>query len=198
MRMNLNVESLCLLERLILKNLAVLLLGLIVPASCSAESQGSGLHIHNFKFGLACGETVDADLIVRPTHICHESENILITGQGQCLASGEWVPCTWYGFEFEYESSEPDPIVKCVARYNESTSFVDPDKVVDDDVSTTEYSIELPGTQGRFFNPQYSIFAYRSAAEPPIISTTICSHDGRVMFEFSGSRHYPTRRLHSD
>lgn len=166
--------------------------------ACAAQVEQVDVKISNFKFGLACSGELSSDNRSRPSHICHESKDVFVTGQGQCLAEGDWVPCTWYGFEFDYLAASAQTRIECVVSYRNPQNFVNVEESVAEDTRTFTYSIELAGKRGRHFQAQYSIFSYRRPEVVAAESRTVCRYNELVLFEFDDIVHFPARTPSND
>jgi hypothetical protein len=97
------------------------------------------------------------------------------------------VPCTWYGFSFDYRTTAETVKLNCFWSSNEASDLGDPNGVVSRNVKQGEYEIELTGTGHHFFNPQYSVFA---PIRRDVRQDTYCSYDGKRVIEFFFVFHY--------
>ncbi|WP_425411012.1 hypothetical protein [Hyphococcus sp.] len=150
------------------------------------------IEITNFKSGLACVEK-NADQS-SPGWICHSTETIPITGQGLCVYNREEHPCTWYGFEFEYDNAGEDAKIKCALTSSREGTYGNPNEIEHEDVKNYEYQIELQPGSGKFFNPQYSIINYSKQGPKIKNENTVCSAGGIELFRFKFEFIYPQSR----
>lgn len=158
---------------------------ILMLLSCTGESKA--VEIKNFKAGLVCG--------VHPERrICFETETIYITGQGRCVFKDEELPCTWYGFEFEYKNAAANEEVTCVDANNKPLRFGNPEQIEKVNSNTFRYSFTLEPGDDRFYNPQYSIFKFQTEGDNEILSETVCSIDDEELFRFKFRIIYPTVR----
>ena len=145
----------------------------------------SAFEISNFKSGLACS---DENTI---GWICFETDNILVTGQGTCVYGKEKIPCTWYGYEFEYTGNSAEVILNCEVKFPKPTTLGNPEGITHEDTDRVEFELEFPDTEGRFFNPLYiGLNDSVIGSEDQEISTT-CLFQNEVIFEFTTKIIYP-------
>jgi len=151
----------------------------------SLSSQSSALEISNFTSGLACTDGHSFGWI------CHDTEVIHLTGQGKCNWDGEEKPCTWYGFEFEYAGNKEVDSIEC--RYSSSypSAAGNPQGVESEESSEGTFTLQLEEGEGRFYNPQYSLFAVQPEDGAIQIIETICYMEGATLFDYRFEIHYP-------
>jgi hypothetical protein len=90
--------------------------------------------------------------------ICEENQ-IPVRGKGSCMYAGERVSCTWYGFEFDYESKDPDQPITCTLTRLVPTDLGNVDEVVARRVTTSTFELEMgAGATGRHRHPMYTVF----------------------------------------
>lgn len=157
------------------------------------NAASEAVEIHNFKSGLVCPVQPNRNNEHRSGGwICFETETVNITGQGRCVFDGEEMPCTWYGYEFDYNSAAVDDEIACVSTSSESGDIGNPEQIEKSDATTYQYSIKLePGT-GRYYNPQYSVFT--RLGEPVVRDETICSVAGQELFRFQFQLIFPNAK----
>lgn len=177
------------------KALHCVVTGLLVisgTAACSANSNESVVGITNVKSGLFCMSKYEKDgRYTSDPHVCFETENIKVTGQGRCIFDGKTKPCTWYGYEFDYDNSSETPIILTCEFSLDSNSIVgNPEGVLDDNISS--YDVSLDPGEGYFSNPQYSLYR-TSFGENPRQITTACHIDGKQVFKVKYNIHMPTQ-----
>ncbi len=151
-----------------------------------ASSHAMGLDISNFKSGLACTDSKTFGWI------CHETEEIHITGQGRCTWNGEEKACTWHGFQFDYSGNTKDTIIECEYESSAMLNEGNPDEVIADNVDKGSYSFSVDGEEGHFFNPQYFIFAVQPINSSRLYSETTCSVSGKHVFSYKLTAIFPT------
>lgn len=167
---------------------ACLAAALTVFCGCDASTQE--FEISNFRFGKVCPYATDVDgANVRDGWVCFETDTIRITGQGRCTYAGRELPCTWYGFEFDYSGVPEGAKVSCVAKSDTPSNYGDPEAVRSEGVSEQRYEFDLPAGAGRFFNPQYSVF--EATAGATIAENTVCSIDDHEVFRFNSRLVFP-------
>jgi hypothetical protein len=162
--------------------LASLLLGVSAPTHA--------VEVLNFKSGLACmGSPTSKD----DGWVCHETQDVLVTDQGRCVYDGETLPCTWIGFEFDYEGAGTGTRLQCTEETSEPTSSGNPDKELATHASSQQFELPLEGASGHYFNPMYWIFATRPGADDITVSYT-CQGNGAVLFQAKFNVHFPAGR----
>lgn len=148
------------------------------------------IEISNFKSGLACtdGETF--------AWICHEVEDIYVTGQGKCVVDHEQETCTWYGISFEYKNAVPGSKIECrnmqsdyperpgTRGIRENAAFLEDFSLVIDRES------DLIQYLAYFTWPQPT--RGRANFESDIVTTyTSCYLDNQLLFEYNFNFHIP-------
>ena len=156
-----------------------LLLPSLSPCSLAAQE------IFNFKSGLACTDG--------RTHgwICHETTIIPITGQGKCVYNRKELPCTWYGFEFDYSGFEQSTELTCVVNTSHPADWGDPTEELEKNVTETTFSLSVPPGDGHFYNPQYSIFGGLRKKPHTDKRQLACSLNGEEAFRINYEFMYP-------
>ena len=165
---------------------AILLLGACVPAQA--------LDISNFKSGLACTNTSTRDDAAG--WICHITEDVLVTDQGQCRYEGKDQLCTWIGFEFDYRGAQPGDQLECTIEQSKPTAFGNPKEELDPGATSQEFVLPLEKTEGHFYNPQYFTFTTRPLGEELLITTGRCAFEGKDVFEYTYRLRFPTLPKH--
>ena len=160
--------------------MAVLVLFVLSTSARSAE-------IHNFRAGLACTDGVSFGWI------CHETEQIMITGQGSCVYNGEDAPCTWYGFQFEYSGFTEDTVFECTAMSSVPKNIGNPELEEKQNAVSNTYTLDdIEVGEGFYFNPQYRTFGLAEEALSHQYETVECRLDGVKQVEFSREIIFPT------
>jgi hypothetical protein len=154
---------------------ALLLWPLVAGAGCRALSQEiedeeaaeelpapALLEVSNFVSGPVCR---DGDLIEerreegRPPsdRIC-EGTDVRVSGKDACIWSGEKRRCTWWGFEFDFESADPDEPITCVWTRSAPVDDGNYEGIRQSDVVADTIAIELESTSGHHFFPGYDLY----------------------------------------
>lgn len=151
----------------------------------SLISSVESVEITNFKAGLACtdGETFG--------WICHETNDIYITGQGKCVYNKQEKPCTWHGFSFDYTGVTEETEIKCYINSSKPASLGNPKEEITKSQLISEFVLPLPIGEGRFYNPQYRIISYNDG-DPNLIENTSCYSEGKLLFEINNRYIYPS------
>lgn len=160
--------------------------GLLV-ALALASGPASAVEVSNVRSGLVCSENG------RPGWICHETGDIHVTGTSLCVYDGREEPCTWYGFSFEYTGNVPGSLLDCQFEFTRPTTHGNPAKIVDENVTSGRYALPLEHANGRFFNPQYTLFEAAGVAgsDSANVLATRCSIAGRQVLDFRFALHSP-------
>lgn len=166
--------------------IAVLVACMCLPAEA--------LEISNFRSGLACTNTAVRD--DASGWICHVTEDVFVTDQGQCRYNGEDRLCTWMGFEFDYLGAEPGDRLECTIGQSRPTAFGNPMEELESGATSQEFTLPLDKTEGHFYNPQYITFALRSADETMLVSDGRCFFQGREVFRYTHRLHFPAPPKH--
>ncbi|MSP94170.1 MAG: hypothetical protein EXR00_02775 [Alphaproteobacteria bacterium] len=164
---------------------ATLLVFALLSATPSiAQGQTNPVVISNFKVGLVCGLNSDR-------RICFETHDIQLTNEGRCVYNRQLVPCTWYGYSFDYQL--PTDIVKL--QFESSSSVPrdvgNPTAEIEKNALVARYEMELRNDTNHFFNPQYTSVSRASLAGTVDQNTQSCSYLGEKLFEFTLQLHYP-------
>ncbi len=169
----------------------VILLVIIGNIACSASPSGTVVYITNVKSGLVCLYKFEAGVgYLDDAHVCFETEDIYITGQSECVFDGRAEPCTWYGYEFDYDNKSSSPVIlTCKYSSHEDTVVGNPDGIWGEDISSYEITLE-PG-KNHFSNPQYTV--YRTGlGENPRRRVTVCGIEGQQAFVSEFNIHLPS------
>jgi len=147
----------------------------------------SALEISNFKSGLACtdGETFG--------WICFEGEDVHVTGQGRCVYDGENIPCTWYGYEFDYIGYSKETKIFCEVKLSEPWNLGDPQEVIKEKADNITFELELPSDNGHYFNPLYVGLSDSELGKENSVNTTVCMVNDEILFEFKSKQIFPKR-----
>jgi hypothetical protein len=164
--------------------LVVVWLLLAVPAAAGA------VEIRNFRSGLACtgAATTQGD-----GWVCHDTQEVFVTDQGQCVYAGDTVPCTWIGFEFDYAGAGLDTRLQCTAETSEPTTSGNPGKEVARHRVSEDFELPLEGDSGHFFNPMYWIFETRPGTHD-ITARYACRSGDATVFTATFHLHFPQAR----
>jgi hypothetical protein len=161
------------MTRLLAVTLTILLTASPLPA---AFGQSGTVVISNFKFGLVCGTD-------QSRRICFETKDIPLTNEGLCVYNRQQVPCTWFGYSFDYRLPSREVTLQCEWTSSVPVSEGNPQGMREKDASGGRYEIMLRNDEQHFFNPQY--MALPTAFVPRQVQryTNSCSHMGRKLFE---------------
>jgi hypothetical protein len=141
----------------------------------------SAVEISNFRSGLSChGASPDG----RSGWICQPTERVLVTDQGMCRYNREDHPCTWVGFEFEFQRAKPGTELRCTVTQSAPGEFGNPEGKSAEPTTEQEFALPLESAEGRFFNPQYFLYAARPAGNNTLDVEGRCSFEGEDLFRY--------------
>ncbi len=145
----------------------------------------SATEIYDFKSGLVCPANDNKKWI------CHEKQDIYITGQGQCHYNNKPYYCTWYGFSFRYRNNIPGTKLICEVTQSDVANYGNPKEVVSENTSNNTYEIPLNNKNGYFINPQYSIFKANKSQFSLVSEHTTCTINNKYAADFTFNFYYP-------
>jgi hypothetical protein len=90
----------------------------------------------------------------------------------------------WYGFEFDYASSEIDQVLMCGARFNKPTDMVTPDRIESTDTADATFEIPLRGREGHY-SQAANVFRNPDDAPTPWRVEISCKHNGNELIRFT-------------
>ena len=159
------------------------IIGIVALTLCASIVKA--FEVDNFKSGLVCtdGKTFG--------WVCHEVEDIYVTGQSQCTFNKESIPCTWHGFSFDYKNYKKGQVVSCEYTQTAQANMGNPESIIEEGSNSGSYEFELDNQESHFFNPQYVGLAVGSIEESLQSNYTVCKSGEKVLFEFSYRLHFP-------
>ena len=155
--------------------------------ACTAAADPSNVEIKNVKSGLVCTHKIDeTGAYKNDAHICFETEDIYVTGQGRCVFNGKNKLCTWYGFEFDYNNKTNAPVpLTCHFSSDRDTVLGNPEGIEDEDFSDAEistYEILLKPGKGHISNPQYTLLSLAGQGKTTV-TLNKCEIEGQHVFD---------------
>ena len=172
-----------------------LLMGLILSmAACGARTHAEELKVANLRVGEVCHElAVDNVQTNRKSSICFETEEIHVNGQGRCRAVGFSgpVPCTWYGYEFDYSGASPGDVIVCTLTSSKPSVYLNPREIVSEETTSVVYELALETPEGHLYNPQYSILHSSGPKGVVLDEETKCYAGDKQLFSFRRRLIYP-------
>ena len=166
----------------------------LAVAACGARGHAEELTITNLRVGEVCQELVVGEAQTsRKSGICFETNEIHINGQGLCRAAGfsDPVPCTWYGYEFDYSGARPGEIITCKLTASMPGTYLNPREVVIEDSTSFEYEHALETPSGHVYNPQYSILQAGGPRGIILDDETVCFAGDNEVLRFRKRLIYP-------
>ena len=164
------------------KSICLSLFAIVSTSACFASPDQHKVDVTDVKSGLVCHYKIgNKGEHVYDPHVCFETEDILITGQGLCTFDGERKPCTWHGFEFDFNNRTNAPVVlTCYFSANYEAVLGNPKGIEEDPASGHDILLK-PGI-GHISNPQYTLFRHKGLQSTPV-NINRCEIEGRVVFE---------------
>lgn len=144
----------------------------LLLASCAGAPPPARFAIGNLQYGPLCGSP-------EGEKVCTQSSDVEITGKGRCVYDKREIPCTWYGFSFDYAPKEGVEI-DCDMVMDRTTNMGNPQGIVAKDASSMHYQIDLRGEGGHHVQAQYAGSEGFKGVEQ---IKQICSYEGEKLFE---------------
>jgi hypothetical protein len=167
------------MKHLLRPTLGLLLVGLLAPTCVPREE---GAQISDFTFGLICSDSLDSP------HVCSKTNDIVVTGNGRCVYDRKVVPCTWYGYEFDYHLPKDSITLACRWSSSDRQNIGNPDSIVAENVRDGTYELVLKGRAGHFINPQYRA-PERIAGATEVFQ--VCASGGKDLFAVTYRLRFP-------
>ena len=163
-------------------NLTTFILGALVFNTADA------IEISGFKFGLVC-----PDRETKSAWVCHETKRINLTGQAVCTYNKQKAPCTWYGFSFKYKNHKNNHKINCISVSSAPSILGNPESIDASSRTEHKYSLELNEESGFFVNPQYTVYAIKSAHNYLHNTKTECYAEDKLIFKYDYDIIYPVK-----
>lgn len=167
-----------------------ILLGPLVAVCVGVSSlhgQDGGLEISNLVSGSICryeeetgARSSEIDIHANGS-IC-EAVDIEVRGKGRCVYAGEEKPCTWYGFEFDYDNKDPNEPITCIWRRSQPTDMGDIERVEKRSAVADTFDLALEGASGHYRHPMYNLYA-APPAPLTIDDEMTCTYRGEPALE---------------
>ena len=151
--------------------LVTLALAAAILAGCASQRSGQ-FEIANLKYGTICGTAYQ--------DVCTQTADIAIDGKGLCIYDHQDVPCTWYGFSFDYDSRFDGIVIDCDATTDYKIDVGNPQGIIQKDATDQRYQAQLH--DGRYVNPQYALYVPFDGVRH---LTESCSYQGQQLFRFT-------------
>ncbi|HZX22670.1 MAG TPA: hypothetical protein VFF18_03975 [Woeseiaceae bacterium] len=152
---------------------AFLLASLVVAGSAAGESLQPGFFYHD-PSGIRLTAARSGDACVedgKPTGVCEKAHKILITGEETCdYPPDKRYPCTWFGYEFDYQDATPGTSIECTVRRSDPRGRR----------TTEKYSYRLGDASGHIFKPEFRTYA---PVEERVILAEVhqCAYQGELV-----------------
>lgn len=88
--------------------------------------------------------------------IC-EARDVLVRGEDICVWSGQRKPCTWWGYEFDFENADPSVPLVCTWTRSSPGDEGNWEGIRHKDAATGSSETWLETESGHFFGPGYEI-----------------------------------------
>lgn len=177
------------MRRHLIKLLFLAPIALLSACSTNPVNIEDRIIIKNFIRGPICGDKWD------DFYVCADTEEIQITGKGICTYNKQPVPCTWYGFSFDYVLPAGSVKLECVWKSSTKSDVGNPREVKAKGVDGGTYEFELNKAEGHYIQPNYTAIAFGQSPygqERDSRVTVTCSHRGMKVFEYAMNRHFPS------
>jgi hypothetical protein len=166
--------------------LACLLLVPVPSQSQSSSTPARTLKVHlPHQSGIALRNTASGNVCIEndePTEICESAEFIDIVGENMCKWSEDIdYPCTYYGYQFDYEGAQAGRKITCDTHRSTKTTFSPETEQVTGPM-TARYTIELDSNAGHIFHTAYNTYA---PVDELILIRELhrCSYEGALLYE---------------
>lgn len=154
------------------------------PSSAPGE-----LRISNFVFGTICRRdeetgAVSAEIGVDADGDICEATKVPIRGRGRCMYAGEEKPCTWFGFEFDFENKDPEEPITCTWTRSVPADEGTTVEVTKRGIMSDTFDLRIgDDTSGHYRNPMY--WVYRPQTAPWIVADMDlnCRYRGQPVVE---------------
>ena len=172
------------------RTVLAVLVAFVAPDLAAQAPAGDGAFaITNFASGPVCRDPALVDERRdegRPPsdHICSGTD-VAIRGQDGCIWSGEQRPCTWYGWEFDYEHADPDVPIVCVWTRSRPADQGNWEGVQSRGLATDTVEIPLPSESGHFFSPGYDLYQAVTFPWGIVRVEYDCTYEGMPAFQAS-------------
>jgi hypothetical protein len=155
-----------------------LVLGLLALPACSAE-------IRNFVSGAVCSDAAGV------RSVCQQTKEIYVTAESSCNWSGKQLPCTWFGFEFDYKDADPHVPLECTYVRSQASDEGNFEGVRERNTTTGTLTYRFDSAVGHFFNPMYQLFSREAEQKHVVLNTQIaCSVSGVHVFDVTFNLHF--------
>lgn len=144
------------------------------------EEEVDPLRIQNFRSGPVCDEG-SGDVGRPPSSRICEGTDIPIRGLETCVFNEARMPCTWWGFEFEYQNARPGVPLTCVWTRSRPGTEGNWEGVRSRGIATDSIHIDLGGTAGHTFFPAFDVYT-DDIAWPVVDVEFTCSYGGHRAF----------------
>lgn len=149
--------------------------------------------ISNFKVGYVCPASPgDPNYNEYPGQtsgitggtICKETTQIVITDSQDCIFNRKSSPCTWYGYEFEYENMPKGASLSCLYVGSHPAMEGNPEGIRTRNLAQEEFSLEIEAGNGRFYNPLYTLAPNSVDVAQKQTYATACKLGDQKIFEY--------------
>lgn len=148
--------------------------------------QAYSVEIINVRSGLACVSGKNAG------NICHETEDIYVTGQGQCMYNQKDENCTWHGYSIYYKNAEEGDRLQCSYINTDYKEEGDDFEIIEERDIDGTFEIVLDTGFTEYFETGFSVLAVFPAHRATYSQTTICRFKDLEVFRVTWNFIYPT------
>ena len=135
------------------KSLSFILSSLLISACAPNKAEPQPFftinpdYISNFKFGMVCPDPMgkqygEETKGIGTGEICENLDKIVITGEQRCIFDRRAIPCTWYGYSFDYVGIESQEII-CSFKDSEPGTEGNPNGIRSENTDSGEIPLKL-------------------------------------------------------
>lgn len=136
-----------------------LVVGVLMAAGIGGSGVASAqvpdtLEVTGFRSGPVCGAGAGEVGRAPSDSIC-PSRSVLMRGKDTCVYDGAEVPCTWWGFEFDYRHAVPNLPMVCIWERSVPSDEGNYAGVRSRNISVDTIAIHFPADSGHLFHPGF-------------------------------------------
>ncbi len=162
-------------------------LGLLLAIACAPSPAPLGkVVIRNLQSGTVCGPP-------SAPRICQITSTIDVTGQGSCVFNRTTIPCTWFGYSFDYDLPSSTATLQCEWQSDVGRRMGNPDQALAENASHGQYELTLRNDTHHYINPQYRGLSAADSGGSVESLRQSCGYAGEQLFEVAFEFRYPMR-----
>lgn len=130
------------------------IVGVLTVGGAAGAQAPDALEISGFRSGRVChagaGEVGRA-----PSDSICASRSVLTRGKDTYIYDGNEIPCTWWGFEFDYRNAVPSVPMTCLWERSVPSDEGNYQGVRSRNISVDTITISFPADSGHLFHPGF-------------------------------------------